>query len=136
MSTGVVMILKIKKILSDEYLRGLRIRFLNEMKLKAEDFYNDGVLVKVTNKNYEMIPKDEQESMWLDLNFHRAFFEIGYERGDLSLYINTADWLEKELPDCHIYYGHDSNDKSIALFDSQKRQTLTDHRNNLNNLEN
>jgi hypothetical protein len=102
MSTGVVMILKIKKILSDEYLRGLRIRFLNEMKLKAEDFYNDGVLVKVTNKNYEMIPKDEQESMWLDLNFHRAFFEIGYERGDLSLYINTADWLEKELPDCHI----------------------------------
>jgi hypothetical protein len=124
MPTGAVMLVKTKQRLTEENLRDLRSRFIDEMGLTNEDFYYQGALVRVTHKDYEIIDTGEEEFLWLNINFHRAFYDIGYERGDIKLYIRCAEWLEKEISDCEIYYGNDVNDESIVLFDKRRQKKL------------
>lgn len=124
MPIGVVILVKTKQFFSDAELNALRIRFMFEMNLTQEDFYNGGALIKVSNKDYEIIPENEKEFLWLSVNFHRAFYDIEYQRGDIKLYLCCAEWLENEIPDCEIHYGHDGDDESIVLFDEQKRKSL------------
>jgi hypothetical protein len=118
------MLVKTKQRFTEGNLRDLRLKFTNEMNLTKEDFYYEGALIRVTHKDYEIIGTGEEEFLWLSINFHRAFYDIGYERGDIKLYIQCAEWLEKEIPDCEIYYGNDVNDESIVLFDRQKQKEL------------
>lgn len=54
------------------------------------------------------------------------YYGEGYERGDLMLYINVAEWLERRLPGCTVYYGGDSGDVARP-FDRIRRGELFDH---------
>lgn len=122
MATGVVILVRTEQEISDEDLKCLRHKFIKEMNLSDEDFYNsskDNALVKVSSKDFEIIPANE--TSWLNVNFWKAYYDVGYERGDIKLYVESANWLKENLPDCQIYYGHDSNDENIHLFDNATR---------------
>jgi hypothetical protein len=41
--------------------------------------------------------------MWLDVNFWKAYYGPGYERGTPELFVHCAEWLEQRLPGCEIY---------------------------------
>lgn len=121
MATGVLILVKTNCEISEEDLASLRERFIEEMGLCMEDFYYQGPLVHISNKENEFIPLADSHC-WLNVNFYRAFYHPEYPRGDIRLYVRTAEWLEKAIPGSEIYYGNDTGGDSIILFDEQKRR--------------
>lgn len=45
---------------------------------------------------------------WLDVAFCGRYYGPGYERGNLWIYIQTAEWLLRNFTGCAVYYGGDS----------------------------
>jgi hypothetical protein len=120
MPTGVKILVQIREMPSDDALQRLRLKLLKDLDLTGEDFYSAGALLPVTGKELSMMPESTPD--WLDLNLWRAYFGEGCHRGDLGLYIKCAEWLEENLPDSRVYYGHDVDDENIRAFDSDERE--------------
>lgn len=132
MPTGVVILVKTAQDISEEELNRLRSKFMEDMNLTKSDFYSfskGGPLIRVTNKEYEIVPKDEKIFSWFDVAFWRSFYGIGYERGDIELYVRSAEWIEKNIPGSQVFYGSDAGDDSIVLFDETLREKLLQHYN-------
>lgn len=130
MATGVVILINTKKKISEEELEMLRDKFLKDMGLTSDDFFDfptSRPLLKVTNKDYEIIPPNESEYDWFDVNFYRAYYEVGYERGDIELYVKCAKWFEENIQNCEVYYGNDVNGNSLVLFNKDYRERLLEH---------
>jgi hypothetical protein len=49
------------------------------------------------------------------------------KRGNIELFIKCAEWLERRLPGCLVYYGHDVDDENLRLFDKPARDELLRH---------
>lgn len=64
--------------------------------------------------------------LWLWVSLWGRYYGEGYERGDLWAYVAIAEWLERNLSDCTIYYGGDSGDR-IELFGKSARTELISH---------
>jgi hypothetical protein len=45
----------------------------------------------------------------------------------VNLYVKSAEWLERNIPKCEVYYGHDVDDENISLFDKKAREELLEH---------
>lgn len=63
---------------------------------------------------------------WLWVSLCGRYYGEGYERGDLWSYIAIAEWLERNFPNCTVYYGGDSSDR-IELFGKSAREELISH---------
>jgi len=59
--------------------------------------------------SYFVHPREDyiDTGLWLNVNLWRSYFGVGYERGDVQLFVGLANWLESRLPNCDIFYGED-----------------------------
>jgi hypothetical protein len=69
------------------------------------------------------VPLDDG-SIWLDLGLTLCYYGEGYERGDPEQFARIADWLERRIRECEVWYGHDISDESIKPFGSAERAAL------------
>ena len=114
------MLVQVNEMPDDSVLIELRDKLLQDLKLTQEDFYSDGALLKVAEKEFPFMPT--QTGKWLNVNLWKSFYGLGYERGDIVLFIRCAEWLEENLPNCKVFYGNDVGDENIKLFDSVERR--------------
>lgn len=84
-------------------------KFCQEYDLSSDDFYNDGPFKVLPAEDYELAGIASAPGLLLDANFCLAYYGVGYERGELPLYKQTAEWLEERYPGCAVSYGNDSN---------------------------
>lgn len=73
----------------------------------------------------KQLPDAEYVSL-LRVHLSGRYYGIGYERGYLPSYIVIAEWLERRLPGCRVFYGGDY-DAPLELFDKAKRDELFNH---------
>jgi hypothetical protein len=69
------------------------------------------------------VPIDDG-SRWYDVGVCCPYYGEGYERGDAEWFVRLAEWLESHIPDCEVWYGHDSADESIKPFGAAERAVL------------
>lgn len=55
------------------------------------------------------------------------YYGPGYERGDLPFIVSVADWLERNIPYCSIWYGGDSSGIEVEPFDKPARDVMFAH---------
>jgi hypothetical protein len=127
MPTEVKMLVRLKQRPEELSLPALRHEFMRAMSLNEEDFRSGGPLELLGEKEREFMPVKDNASVWLNVNLWRAYYGIGYERGDLTLFIRCTEWLEQRLPQSQVYYGHDVDDENITLFDKNARDNLMEH---------
>ena len=94
----------------------LRRNFVQALTLDKSDFYKSGPLVIVEDEDRPYMPIKDGNSLWLNVNFWRAYFSEDYRRGN--------KWIEQVMPGSQVFYGHDIDDENIALFDKPTRQRL------------
>lgn len=125
MPVGVVLLARVKRIPPLATLWVWRDRMVEELALNLEDdFYGDGPLIIVKDQTEGLIPtqaKTDPRDCWINVNLLKAYYGPGYERGNLVLFITCARWLEANLSDCEVWYGHDIGDESLHLFDESSR---------------
>jgi hypothetical protein len=80
-------------------------------------------LVVVRDASSGPIPIDDG-SIWIDVHVCRDYYGVGYERGDLEWYIRLAEWLERNVVGCEVWYGNDCSDESIKPFGPDERAAL------------
>jgi hypothetical protein len=93
-------------------------------RFKDDFFLDDKPLVTLEGWEFDII-EEYPQSTWLESNWARNYYGVGYERGDFALIIHYIDALQEMIPSGVIYYGPDSVD-DIELF-SDQRQKLNDH---------
>ena len=52
------------------------------------------------------------------------WYDIGYERGDILLYVHLAEWFEIHVPGCTVLYGGDGD---MREFGPAEREVLVKH---------
>ncbi|BDI30026.1 hypothetical protein CCAX7_20770 [Capsulimonas corticalis] len=83
----------------------------------SDDFYIGGPIAAIDSEDLKcylsyFTPPHEtyiRSGLWLNLNLYKDYFGVGYERGDLPLFIKIAEWLEARLEGCDVFYGEDCN---------------------------
>lgn len=64
----------------------------------------------------------------LDVPLSGRYYGEGYERGPITTYIIIAEFLERMIGDCIVYYFGDSGGADSAeVFDKARRDELLDH---------
>src|SRR5687768_4005654 len=124
MPTAVRMYVRLNELPSAEELHSLRHEFMKSMSLADDDFYFEGPLIVVSESDHKYMPVQDGRSSWLAVNVWRSYFGPEYTRGNPELFVQIAEWLERRLPGCEIYYGHDVDDENISLFDQTTREKL------------
>ena len=64
---------------------------------------------------------------FIEVYLFNRYYGVGYERGDLPLFISIAKWLEINIPGCEVWYGGDSSGVLAVLFDGRERSRLFEH---------
>ena len=113
------MLVQVNEMPDDSVLQNLRVKFQRDLNLTKQDFYSDGALIKVADEDFSFMPT--RNGKWLNVNFWKSFYGLGYERGDFGLFVRCAEWLEENLTDCKVFYGHDVDDENVKLFDLVER---------------
>ena len=89
---------------------------------------NKGMLGKMVifdHGNNHIAKPDEQ---FVKINLMTRYYGEGYERGDLSLIIMVAKWLDYHLPGGAVWYGGDSPEgTNLKSFDEKMRYKLMLH---------
>jgi hypothetical protein len=124
MPTGAVLLVRTRHPLSEFQLCRLRELFLAENHLGEEDFYVGGPLIAVRHPDEGPMPVRDEGSLWLNANLYRAYFGPGYERGDVELLTRCAAWLESNIPEGEVWYGHDVDDENLRPFGPAERRAL------------
>ncbi len=104
------MLVEVREMPDNSVLQNLRDKLLQDLKLTKEEFPLDGVLPIMPAKT----------GNWLNVNLWKNYYGLGYERGNIILFIRCAEWLEENLPDCKVFYGRE--DENVKLFDSVERK--------------
>jgi len=104
-------------------LPALRTEFLQSLCLTADDLYVGGPLLPLD------VPPDPWPMMtsggtWLNVNLWKAYFSADYRRGDPRLFALCGEWLETRIPDAGIFYGNDTDDRSLRPFGKPERMAL------------
>jgi len=123
MPAGVKILIRLTDRPSKSGLDDLREKLRQDLGLEQDDFYVDGALAEVTGEDLLHMPVSG--GIWFEVNLWRSYYGVGYERGDIELFVRCAEWLEQHLYGCEIFYGHDVDDKSIELFDQVVREKYT-----------
>lgn len=69
----------------------------------------------------------EKDETFLRVNLWTRYYGIGYERGDILLICNIAEWCEVNIPNCEVWYGGDSSGVCVEPFPASKRAQLKAH---------
>lgn len=88
-----------------------------------DGFSHEGPLKIVRDAGHGPVPVADG-STWLDVGTNQAYYGEGYERGDAEYLVQLAEWLERQMPGCEVWYGHDAADESIKPFGAQERDTF------------
>ena len=108
-----VLYFRVSELLSDALLAELRVRFLAETELTVDDdFYPDGPFIHERDPYFLPDPT----AHWYETNLSMSYYGAGYKRGHLPRFIRCAEWLEKTVVGCEIWYGNDCADDSIRQF--------------------
>jgi hypothetical protein len=78
-----------------------------------EEYYQDGPTLKPANGE-----------TFIRVYLWGRYYGEGYERGDLPLYINVAEWLESRIPNAEVFYGGDSSGVCAMPFNNEARMKL------------
>jgi hypothetical protein len=114
MGTGAVLVVQIPECPDNGEINRWRRDLLNAF--DADDFYWDGPLQIIGDDNPIAIPEPSQGA-WLDVNILLKFSREGrYVRGDSQDVTQIAEWLEANIPNCRVWYGHDAGDGSVRPF--------------------
>lgn len=127
MATGAVLLIRVKSLISNDEIERLVSSIYSKFNLTPDDFYSDGPIKLIEDENHGPIPVNKLEDIWYDLNIFGAYYDEHYPRGDIQLYLQIAEWLEKNVSNCEVWYGHDVDDKSFVLFSKSMRKFLLDH---------
>ena len=127
MPTGVKILVRMEELPSQFSPPEQRSEFMQAMSLTEGDFRFGGPLQLVSGEDRLHLPVPDENGFWLDVNLWNAYYGIGYERGDIELFIKCAEWLEHRFPGCQVYYGHDVDDENLRLFDKAARDELLRH---------
>src|SRR5215204_6552309 len=124
MPTNVVILARLERDISESELQQLRMRLLSELFFEADDFYIEGPLLRVTQREFEFVPEADRDAVWLSLNLWRKYYGPGYERGNIQKFVEVAEWLNQVLLGCELYYGNDATPEDLQPFDRDRRTSL------------
>ena len=128
MPTSAVMFVYIEEYQTDSLVAELGSELMRQFDLTGEDFPAGGPLLCLPREDYDLAHVEGKPGFLLDVNLYRNYYYVGYERGDLPLFVGIAEWLEKKLSGCHVFYGADSTGQ-VVLFDAPVRDTLMAYHN-------
>ena len=121
MPTGAVLVVRLREFPEAAALNRWRRDLLNSF--DPGNFLHSGPLEIVEDACHGPVPVNDG-SVWLDVGVDEAYYGKGYERGDPELLIRMAEWLERSIPSCEVWYGHDCSDESIESFGPAERDAL------------
>lgn len=103
--------------------------FIHEPLLPPDyDRHGRGCLrrIEIYSQDGQDIEPDPGET-FIEVVLSGRFYGAGYERGNPFVYLAVAEWLERNVPDCAVWYGGDSSGICATLFDAAARKALIDH---------
>jgi uncharacterized RDD family membrane protein YckC len=124
MATGAKMLVFLELTPDESLLNLWRTKLIKDLSLIDDDFYEGGPLLRVEQVDLPFMPRTEKSGCWMNLNLWKNYYGLGYERGDIQFFILCAEWIEQNLPNARVYYGHDVDDENVSPFDSVARQKL------------
>jgi hypothetical protein len=114
MGTGAVLVVQIPEHPCNSEINRWRRDLLNTF--DPDDFKASGPLRIIGDDDLISIPEPGQNT-WLDVGILLEFSREGrYVRGDSQDVTEIAEWLEANIPNCRVWYGHDAGDGSIRPF--------------------
>jgi hypothetical protein len=122
MATGGVIVLRFSSYPSYSDINTWRRNLLNEF---GPDDFLDPIMFD-QDLGHALIPVDDG-SFWFDVGVIHDYYGEGYERGDAEWFIRLAEWLERNIPGCEIWYGNDSSDESIKPFGIAERAAFLEY---------
>ena len=124
MALSAVVNVRVPHTLPDDQLAALRERLPAECGLTSDDFYVGGPLTPELCEWAMKVP--DGVNRWYRANLYRAFWSPEYRRGDPEMIVRVAAWLEANVPDAEVWYGHDGSD-DLCLFGQTARAELLSH---------
>lgn len=121
MPTFGVLVVRLRELPDDADLNSWRRDLL--VAFNPSHFSHNGPLEIVWSSSEGPVPIDDG-SIWLDVGLTGSYYGEGYERGDPELFVRLAEWLERRVPNCEVWYGHDIADESIEPLGAAERSAL------------
>jgi hypothetical protein len=128
MATDAVMYVYMEEYRDEKTMTSLASELMQQFDLSEGDFPCGGPLVYMPQEDYDLAHVEGKPGFLLNVNLWRSYYYVGYERGDLTLFVNVAEWLEQRLFGCRVFYGHDGSDEG-SPFDAAVRTALRTYRN-------
>ena len=132
MPVAAVMYVYIEEYRADSLVAELGADLIRQFDLD-DDFYRGGPLVYLPREDYDRAHIVGEPGYLLNLNIRGPYYNVGYERGDLTLFVSIAEWLEQKMPGCRVLYGEDSSGEGYP-FDEPMRTALMKYRRNIGDL--
>ena len=129
MPVAAVMYVYIEEYCPDSVIAELAAELMRKFDLNNEDFYRGGPLVYMPREDYDLAHVVGESGFLLNVNILGPYYGVGYERGDLPLFVGIAEWLEQKLRGCRVFYGEDSSGEGYP-FDEPLRAALLEYRRN------
>ncbi len=130
MPVSAVMYIYIEEYRPDSLIAELGVELMRQFDLTDEDFHTGGLLVCLPREDYDLAHIESKPGFLLNVNIATEYYYVGYERGDLLLFIGIAEWLEQKLPGCRVLYGEDCTGEGYP-FDEPLRAALMEYRRNV-----
>ncbi len=130
MPVAAAMFVYIEEYRADSLIAGLGIELMRQFDLTGEDFPGGGPLLYLPREDYDLAHVEGKPGFLLNLNIRGSYYGVGYERGNLPLFVGIAEWLEQNLPGCRVLYGEDCSGEG-SPFDEPMRTALMDYRRNI-----
>ena len=123
MPLAAVMYVYLEEYRTDSLVAGLGAELMRQFGLDDENFHAGGPLLYLPREDYDLAQAEGERGFLLSVNLYRDYYYVGYERGDLPLFVGIAEWLEQKLPGCRVLYGADTTG-DVILFDAPVRGVL------------
>lgn len=69
----------------------------------------------------------EAGEIFIEVNLRTRYYGVNYERGNLPLILSIAEWLERKIINCEVWYGGDSSGIEAVHLTKQERNNLFNH---------
>ena len=78
-----------------------------------------------SNEVPEIIPNNGET--FIEISLWTRYYGDNYERGDVCLILNVANWFKNRLPDCEVWYGGDSSGVEFEQLTEEKINEIWNH---------
>ncbi|WP_020476064.1 hypothetical protein [Zavarzinella formosa] len=114
--------LRLAEPLTDAAMDNLRSRFVADLVLEPNDDLMAPWIPLQLFEYPQCLPGPLAH--WYEANLAKSYYGLGYERGDLPLFLRCAEWLEAAVPRGEVWHGNDSTDESVCPFGAEARAEL------------